>query len=53
MEFEILNDAIIGKRYPLKIGYESGDIVDTELNEVNPKIYQGYIEIEEIADDEF
>lgn len=51
--FEIIDDVTIGKRYPLKISYNSGDIVDTELNEVNPRIYQGYIEIEEIEEDEF
>lgn len=47
LKFEILDSVTIGKRYPLKINYNPGDIVDTDLNEVNPRIYQGYIEIEE------
>lgn len=53
LEFEILDDVTVGKRYPLKISYNSGDIVDTQLNEINPRIYQGYIEIEEIEQDEY
>ena len=47
LEFEIVDDVIIGKRYPLEISYDTGDIVDNNLKEVNPRIYQGYIEIEE------
>ncbi|MDD6763099.1 MAG: S-layer homology domain-containing protein [Clostridiales bacterium] len=47
LKFEISDSVTIGKRYSLKFNYTPGDIVDTDLNEVNPRIYQGYIEIEE------
>ena len=47
LKFEISDSVTIGKRYSLKFDYTPGDIVDTDLNEVNPRIYQGYIEIEE------
>lgn len=46
LEFELSSGAEAGKRYPLKLAYESGDIVDADLNTVNPRIIQGYVEIE-------
>lgn len=46
LEFELSSGAEIGKRYPLKLAYESGDIVDADLNTINPRIIQGYVEIE-------
>lgn len=51
LEFELLDNVTVGKRYPLMLKYNPGDIVDTELNEVSPSIYQGYIEIEEIEEE--
>lgn len=50
LKFEIFDDVTIGKRFPLKLSYNAGDIVDSDLNEVNPQIIQGYIEIEETND---
>ena len=47
LEFEILNDAVIGNKYPLTLTYNDGDIVDADLNELNLQIRQGYIEIKE------
>lgn len=52
LEFEILDSVTVGKRYPLKISYNPGDIVDAQLKEVNLRIHQGYIEIEEFEEDE-
>lgn len=46
LDFELLDNVVIGKRYPLKLQYDVGDIVDVNLNEANPRIYQGFIEIE-------
>lgn len=45
--FELSSDAIPGKRYPLKLDYKSGSIIDEDLNKVNLMISQGFIEIEE------
>ena len=50
LEFEILDSATAGKSYPLKFSYNTGDIVDSELKEVNPMIQQGYLEIEETVE---
>lgn len=47
LEFELFDNATVGKRYPLKLQYDEGDIVDAYLNEVMPQIQQGYIEIED------
>lgn len=47
LEFEIFDSAVFGKRYPLKLEYTAGDIVDADLNEVAPKIIQGFVEIEQ------
>jgi len=54
LEFEVSNDAVVGKRYPLKFNYNYGDIVDGELEEVYPSISQGYIEVDEptVSDEE-
>ncbi len=45
--FELSFDAIPGKRYPLKLEYEPGSVIDEDLNKVNLTISQGFIEIEE------
>lgn len=50
LKFEIFDDVTIGKRFPLKLSYNSGDIVNSDLNEINPQIIQAYIEIEETSD---
>ena len=47
LEFEVYDNAVFGKRYPLKLEYTAGDIVDSDLNEVTPKIIQGFVEIEQ------
>lgn len=44
--FELSSDAIPGKRYPLKLGYKPGNVIDDDLNKVNLTISQGFIEIE-------
>lgn len=51
LEFELLDSAIEGKRYPLNLQYDTGDIVDADLNVVNLSIYQGFIEIEQSNED--
>ncbi len=45
--FELFPDAIPGKRYPIKLGYKPGSVIDEDLNRVNLIISQGFIEIEE------
>lgn len=45
LEFMISDDAISGKRYPLTLKYNSGDIIDANFDSVNPLIKQGFIEI--------
>ncbi len=47
MEFEILDGAVPANKYPLTIKYDSGDIIDANLNELDIAIQQGYIEIAE------
>lgn len=46
LEFEISDSAEMGQHYPLTIKYNSGDIIDCDLNEVSPQIQQGYIKID-------
>lgn len=45
--FELSADAIPGKRYPLKLDYKPGNVIDDDLNKVNLMISQGFIEIEQ------
>lgn len=45
LEFEILDSATEGKRYPLQLSYDSGAVVDNNLEVVNPQIHQGYMEV--------
>lgn len=45
--FELSSDTISGKRYPLKLDYKPGSVIDEDLNKVNLMISQGFIEIEE------
>lgn len=45
LEFMLSDDAISGKRYPLTLKYNSGDIIDANFDSVNPLIKQGFIEI--------
>ena len=45
LEFEISDSAEKGQQYPITIKYNSGDIIDCDMNEVSPQIQQGYIEI--------
>ena len=45
--FELSSDAMPGKRYPLKLDYKPGSVIDEDLNKVNLMISQGFIEIEE------
>ena len=45
LTFELSPDVMPGKRYPLQLKYESGKVVDTNLNSIYLKILQGYVEI--------
>ena len=48
--FQLSPDAIPGKRYPLKLEYKPGSVIDEDLNKVNLTLSQGFVEIE--AEDE-
>ena len=45
IEFMLSENVIHGKRYPLSITFNAGDIIDYNFSSVNPLVKQGFIEI--------
>ncbi len=48
LKFEIAETATVGERYAISFRSDDGDIVDSNLNLVNAKHVQGYIELKSI-----